>query len=147
MVENFSAGVMRKYDLHWDEARKLNDRLIYCAVSAYGRTGPHADRAGFDPITQAESGFMSLNGHPEMPAVRTAVPMIDVTSGMSAAHAVLGALYARERSRDFQAQATFADHQAGFTDARLFIDDRNQLRPHTDEGMARVLEYLKSLSR
>jgi crotonobetainyl-CoA:carnitine CoA-transferase CaiB-like acyl-CoA transferase len=97
LMENFSSGVMRKYGLHWDEARKLNERLIYCAVSAYGRSGPHADRAGFDPITQAESGFMSLNGHPEMPAVRTAVPMIDVTSGMSAAHAILAALYARER--------------------------------------------------
>jgi crotonobetainyl-CoA:carnitine CoA-transferase CaiB-like acyl-CoA transferase len=97
LMENFSSGVMRKYDLHWDAVRQLNNRLIYCAVSAYGRSGPHADRAGFDPITQAESGFMSLNGHPEMPAVRTGVPMIDVTSGMSAAHAVLGALYARER--------------------------------------------------
>ncbi|HJZ55084.1 MAG TPA: protein kinase, partial [Gemmataceae bacterium] len=71
-------------------------------------------------------------------------PRLTSSAGVAAVAAVLllavgaGALYTRERSRDLQARATFADHQRGFTDARLFIDDRNQLRPHTDEGLAKL---------
>src|ERR1700758_5463289 len=62
VVENFSGGVMKKYGLDYESVVKTNPRLIYCAISAYGREGEFALRPGFDPITQAESGFMSLNG-------------------------------------------------------------------------------------
>src|SRR6201985_3052669 len=62
VVENFSSGVMKKYGLDYASVAPHHPRLVYCSISAYGRKGPFASRPGFDPITQAESGFMSLNG-------------------------------------------------------------------------------------
>ena len=97
VVENFSAGVMRKYGLDYASVAPNNPRLVYCSISAYGRQGPFASRPGFDPITQAESGFMSLNGFPDGPPVRTGPPAVDMMTGMSACNAILLALFARDR--------------------------------------------------
>jgi crotonobetainyl-CoA:carnitine CoA-transferase CaiB-like acyl-CoA transferase len=97
VVENFSASVMKKYDLDYASVVEGNPRLIYCSISAYGRQGPFASRPGFDPITQAESGFMSLNGFPDGPPVRTGPPAVDMLTGMSACNAILLALLARDR--------------------------------------------------
>jgi len=97
VVENFSAGVMKKYGLDYAAVAPTNPRLVYCSISAYGRQGPFAMRPGFDPITQAESGFMSLNGFADGPPVRTGPPAIDMVTGMSACNAILLALFARDR--------------------------------------------------
>ena len=97
VVENFSASVMKKYGLDYASVAPTNPRLVYCSISAYGRQGPFASRPGFDPITQAESGFMSLNGFPDGPPVRTGPPAIDMVTGMSACNAILLALLARDR--------------------------------------------------
>jgi crotonobetainyl-CoA:carnitine CoA-transferase CaiB-like acyl-CoA transferase len=97
VVENFSSGVMKKYGLDYASVAPDNPRLVYCSISAYGRQGPFASRPGFDPITQAESGFMSLNGFPDGPPVRTGPPAVDMLTGMSACNAILLALVARDR--------------------------------------------------
>jgi crotonobetainyl-CoA:carnitine CoA-transferase CaiB-like acyl-CoA transferase len=97
VVENFSAGVMKKYGLDYASVAPTNPRLVYCSISAYGRQGPFASRPGFDPITQAESGFMSLNGFPDGPPVRTGPPAIDMVTGISACNAIMMALFARDR--------------------------------------------------
>src|SRR3954453_7624079 len=97
VVENFSSGVMKKYGLDYASVEPSNPRLVYCSISAYGRQGPFASRPGFDPITQAESGFMSLNGFPDGPPVRTGPPAVDMLTGMSACNAILLALIARDR--------------------------------------------------
>jgi len=97
VVENFSASVMKKYGLDYPTVAPANPRLVYCSISAYGRQGPFAARPGFDPITQAESGFMSLNGFPDGPPVRTGTPIVDFATGMSACNAILMALLARDR--------------------------------------------------
>jgi crotonobetainyl-CoA:carnitine CoA-transferase CaiB-like acyl-CoA transferase len=97
VVENFSAGIMKKYGLDYASVASANPRLVYCSISAYGRQGPFASRPGFDPITQAESGFMSLNGFPDGPPVRTGPPAIDMVTGMSACNAIMMALFARDR--------------------------------------------------
>ena len=97
VVENFSGGVMKKFGLDYASVAPTNPRLVYCSISAYGRQGPFAMRPGFDPITQAESGFMSLNGFPDGPPVRTGPPAVDMLTGMSACNAILLALYARDR--------------------------------------------------
>ena len=97
VVENFSAAVMGKFGLDYASVVPANPRLIYCSISAYGRKGPFASRPGFDPITQAESGFMSLNGFPDGPPVRTGPPIVDMATGMSACNAILLALIARDR--------------------------------------------------
>jgi len=88
---------MERFGLDYPSVVSSNPRLVYCSISAYGRKGPFASRPGFDPITQAESGFMSLNGFPDGPAVRTGPPIVDMATGMSACNAILMALFARER--------------------------------------------------
>ncbi|MDE2377294.1 CoA transferase [Bradyrhizobium sp.] len=97
VVENFSGGVMKRFGLDYESVAPINPRLVYCSISAYGRRGPFAMRPGFDPITQAESGFMSLNGFPDGPPVRTGPPIVDMATGMAACNAILLALLARDR--------------------------------------------------
>jgi crotonobetainyl-CoA:carnitine CoA-transferase CaiB-like acyl-CoA transferase len=97
VVENFSGGVMKKFGLDYASVAPTNPRLVYCSISAYGRKGAYALRPGFDPITQAESGFMSLNGFADGQPVRTGPPIVDLATGMSACNAILLALLARDR--------------------------------------------------
>src|SRR5947209_6961686 len=97
VVENFSGGVMKKYGLDYESVVGTNPKLVYCAISAYGREGEFALRPGFDPITQAESGFMSLNGFPDGPPLRTGPPIVDFATGQSATSAILLALMARDK--------------------------------------------------
>jgi len=97
LVENFSSGVMQRFGLDYATCAQLNPRLIYCSVSAYGREGPYADRLGFDPIAQAESGFISMNGYADRQGVRTGAAVMDVATAMTATNAILLALIARQR--------------------------------------------------
>lgn len=97
LVENFSTGVMEKFGLGYEAMAAINPKLIYCSISAYGREGPLKDRLGFDPVAQAESGYMSMNGHPEEPGMRSGPSIVDMSTGMMACNAVLAALFARER--------------------------------------------------
>ena len=96
VIENFSTGVMAKFGLDYESVKRPD--LVYCSTSAYGRTGPYQKRLGYDPVAQAESGFMSLTGHPHQEPVRTAIPMIDVSTGLTGGVGVLAALYHRERT-------------------------------------------------
>ncbi len=98
LVENFSSGVMRRLGLDHEVCRALNPRLVYCSVAAYSRDGAFSDRLGFDPVAQAESGFVSMNGYPDREGVRALSPVMDISTAMMVANAVLGALLARERS-------------------------------------------------
>src|SRR5580698_512048 len=103
VVENFSTGVMQRHGLDYESCRKLKPEIIYCSVSAYGREGAFADRLGFDPIAQVESGFVSMNGYPDREGVRALSPVMDISTAMMACNAILGALVARERSGKGQA--------------------------------------------
>jgi len=102
VVENFSTGVMKRLGLDYETCRALNPKLIYCSVSAYGREGPFADRLGFDPVVQAESGFVSMNGYPDRMGVRASSAVMDISTAMMVSNAVLGALFARERQGEGQ---------------------------------------------
>jgi crotonobetainyl-CoA:carnitine CoA-transferase CaiB-like acyl-CoA transferase len=97
VVENFSTGIMERFGLDYATVAPANPRLVYCSISAYGREGPFADRPGYDPITQAESGFMSMNGFPDQAPVRTGAPVIDLSTGIMASNTILAALLARDR--------------------------------------------------
>jgi crotonobetainyl-CoA:carnitine CoA-transferase CaiB-like acyl-CoA transferase len=103
VVENFSTGVMARFGLDYESCRKINPKLVYCSVSAYGREGEFADRLGFDPIAQAESGFISMNGYGDRQGVRTLSPVVDISTAMMACNAILGALIARGRTGEGQA--------------------------------------------
>jgi crotonobetainyl-CoA:carnitine CoA-transferase CaiB-like acyl-CoA transferase len=98
LLENFSTGVMEKFGLGYAAMAALNPALIYCSVSAYGRSGPLADRLGFDPIAQAESGFISMNGEPDRPGTRTSPSIMDMSTATMTCNAILAALFARERT-------------------------------------------------
>ena len=97
VVENFSTGVMQRLGLDYQTCRQRNARLVYCSVSAYGREGEFADRLGFDPVAQAESGFVSMNGYADREGVRAASPVMDISTALMTSNAILGALLARER--------------------------------------------------
>jgi formyl-CoA transferase len=98
IVENFSTGVMQRLGLDYETVKARNSRVIYCSISAYGRNGPHADRVGFDPIAQAESGFISMNGCPDGEGMRAGPSIMDMATAMMACNAVLAALHARVRT-------------------------------------------------
>ena len=102
VVENFSTGVMQRFGLDYEAVRRINPRIIYCSVSAYGREGPFADRLGFDPVVQAESGFVSMNGYADRMGVRASSPVMDISTALMVSNAVLGALVARERQGEGQ---------------------------------------------
>lgn len=102
VIENFSTGVIERLGLGYDVIRKTNPNVIFCSVSAYGRKGAFADRGGFDPIAQAESGFIAMNGYPDRDGVRALSPVMDISTAMMACNAILGALLARERTGEGQ---------------------------------------------
>jgi crotonobetainyl-CoA:carnitine CoA-transferase CaiB-like acyl-CoA transferase len=97
VVENFTAGVMQRFGLDYVSLAATNPKLIYCSVSAFRRDGHFASRAGFDPMVQAESGFMSMNGYPDRPGTRTGPAVMDISTAMMACNAILAALAARSR--------------------------------------------------
>jgi len=96
LVENYRTGDLDKLGLGYPDMHRLYPKLIYCSVSGYGRTGPNADRPGYDAIIQAEAGMMSITGPVEGPPSRVGIPIIDITSGMFASTAILSALRARD---------------------------------------------------
>ena len=102
MIENYRSGVLDKMRLGYDDLHSLNPRLIYCSISGYGRTGPYAERPGYDAILQAEGGMMSITGPVEGPPSRVGIPIIDITAGMFAATAILAALRARDLTGEGQ---------------------------------------------
>lgn len=95
VIENYRMGTMERLGLGYDALRTINPRLIYCEISGFGRTGPYADRGGFDLIAQGMSGLMSITGEgPGRPPVKTGAPVSDITAGILAAMGV-SAAYAR----------------------------------------------------
>ena len=98
-IENYRMGAMEHYGIGWEEMQKTNPRLIYCSISGFGRTGPYAERGGFDLITQAMSGIMSITGEgPGRPPVKVGAPITDITAGMLAALGICGAVIQRTRT-------------------------------------------------
>ncbi|WP_119462726.1 CoA transferase [Rhodospirillaceae bacterium SYSU D60014] len=95
VVENFRPGVMERLGLSYDHLKAERPDLIYCAISGYGQTGPEAQSAGYDGAIQAASGLMSITGFPDGPPTRVGIPVGDLFSGVSAAFAIVSALYQR----------------------------------------------------
>lgn len=88
----------RAAGLDRETAESLNPRMIYCLISGYGNTGPHAERPGYDLVVQGEAGLMSVTGEPDGGPMRYPVPIADITTGLYSTIAILGALLARERT-------------------------------------------------
>ena len=97
VVENFRPGTAERLGIGYDMLRGLNPKLIYCSISAFGQSGPYADRPGFDTLGQAMSGLLSLLSDPGEPKVM-GMAVSDYVTGISAAYGILGALMARQKS-------------------------------------------------
>jgi crotonobetainyl-CoA:carnitine CoA-transferase CaiB-like acyl-CoA transferase len=95
VMENFRGGVMDRLGFGYEALSEINPRLIYCAISGFGQTGPYSHEAGYDGKIQALSGIMSITGHAEMGPTRAGFAVCDVLSGMTAAFAVSSALFQR----------------------------------------------------
>ncbi|MEM5541137.1 CoA transferase [Sulfitobacter sp. AS92] len=92
VIENYRKGTMEKLGLSYEELAKVNPRLIYCEISGFGRTGPYADRGGFDLIAQGMAGLMSITGEaPGRPPVKVAAPISDINAGILAAMGISAA--------------------------------------------------------
>lgn len=92
VTENYRHDTMEKLGLGYESLKKVNPGLIYCAISGFGRTGPYAERGGFDLIAQGMSGLMSFTGEgPGRPPCKVGAPVTDITAGILAALGVLGA--------------------------------------------------------
>jgi len=100
VVESMRPGVMARLGLGYPQLAKDHPSLIYCSISAYGQTGPYADRAGVDGIVQADSGLMSLIGVPDSEPCKVQAPVVDVMTGYVACMGVLAKL--AQRARDGQ---------------------------------------------
>src|SRR5688572_2150662 len=99
LVENFLPGTMEKWGLGYDAVLAARfPRLVYCRISGFGTGGPLGSLPGYDAVLQAMCGLMSVNGDERSGATRVGVPIIDLTTGLSAAFGILLALAERERS-------------------------------------------------
>ena len=102
VVENFRPDVMARLGLSYEVLSGLNPKLIYCAISGFGQTGPDALTPAYDQIIQGLSGEMAINGDERLNPLRAGFPVCDTVGGLNAAFAVLAALYYREKTGEGQ---------------------------------------------
>jgi crotonobetainyl-CoA:carnitine CoA-transferase CaiB-like acyl-CoA transferase len=120
LVENFRPGAAERLGLGYETLHALNPRLVYCSISAFGQSGPYADKPGFDTLGQAMSGLLSLLTDTDAPKVM-GMAVSDYVTGLSAAYGILGALLAREKTGEgtrvetslLQATLSFVGETAG----------------------------------
>lgn len=115
LIENYRAGTMERLGLGYETLRADHPALVYCSLSGFGRTGPYADRAGFDLVAQGMSGLMSVTGEgPGRPPMKCGPPVTDITAGILAAMGVLAAYTHRLKTGRGQAVDTSL-FEAGIT--------------------------------
>ena len=115
LIENYRGGTMERLGIGYDTLREEFPALIYCSLSGFGRTGPYADRAGFDLVAQGMSGLMSVTGEgPGRPPMKCGPPVTDITAGILAAMGVLAAYANRLKTGRGQAVDTSL-FEAGIT--------------------------------
>ena len=102
LIENFRTGAAESLGLDYAHVHALNPRLIYCAISGYGRSGPGAQRPGYDFVVQAESGLMSITGPADGAPSKVGVATVDLATGLNATIAILAALHQRARTGEGQ---------------------------------------------
>jgi formyl-CoA transferase len=98
VVENFKLGTLERLGIGCEQLRELNPRLIWSTISGYGPDGPFADRPGYDFVAQGESGIMAITGEPTGEPMKVGVAIVDITTALFVATAILAALHARDAS-------------------------------------------------
>ena len=103
VLENFRKGTLEKLGIGYDVISKINPKIILCEISGYGRTGPYADKGGFDLVAQGMSGLMSITGESkEKPPMKVGAPITDITAGLLATSGILAALVHRNKTGEGQ---------------------------------------------
>jgi CoA:oxalate CoA-transferase len=103
LVENFAPGVLERLGLGYEEARKLNPRIIYASISGFGQTGPRRDDVSYDVVAQAMGGLMSVTGYSDGEPLKAGISLGDYMGGYNGAIAILAALYFRTVTGEGQA--------------------------------------------
>jgi crotonobetainyl-CoA:carnitine CoA-transferase CaiB-like acyl-CoA transferase len=98
LIENFRPGVIGRLGLDYERVRHVNPAIVYCSISAFGQTGPLAERSAFDIAMQAMGGGMSVTGEADGPPLRSGLPMADLGTGLFAAIGILAAVVERQRT-------------------------------------------------
>ena len=98
VCENFSVGAMARLGLAYEDIRQVNPRIVYASITAFGQNGPYAKQRGYDMLSQAISGFMSINGFPENLPTRAGPSLSDYYAGMLTAFSIVSALRYRDRT-------------------------------------------------
>src|SRR5512136_2748603 len=98
LVENFRPGVLARLGFPWETLKEMNPRLICCAISGFGQTGPDAHKPAYDQIIQGLSGEMAVNGDERLNPLRAGFPVCDTVGGLNGAFAIMAALFHRERT-------------------------------------------------
>ena len=139
LVENFRGGTMDKLGLGYEVLKARNPGLIYCAITGYGRTGPYADKGGFDLIAQGFAGLMSITGEPGRPPVKSGSAVSDMNAGILAALGILAAYIHKLKTGEGQVVDTSlsdAALQQTYWHAAIFFPTGNSPGP---TGSAHVL--------
>jgi crotonobetainyl-CoA:carnitine CoA-transferase CaiB-like acyl-CoA transferase len=98
LTENYRKGALDKLGLGYEALGRINPGLIYCSISGYGRSGPYADKGGFDLIAQGMSGIMAVTGEPGGSPVKSGTPICDINAGMLAALGIVSAYVHRQKT-------------------------------------------------
>ena len=99
LIENYRQGAVEAFGVGYEEVKKINERLIYCSISGFGRSGPYSSKGGFDLVAQGMSGLMSITGESaDRPPVKVGAPVTDITAGVLGAMGILGALFKRGKT-------------------------------------------------
>lgn len=102
LIENFRTGTMEKFGLGYEVLKEINPRLVYCAVSGFGRTGPMKDEPAYDLLMQGFGGLMSVTGEAGRAPVKVGFSIVDLTTGLYASFGIVIALLAREKTGNGQ---------------------------------------------
>jgi crotonobetainyl-CoA:carnitine CoA-transferase CaiB-like acyl-CoA transferase len=123
---------MERLGFSYEEVRKVNPRIIYCAISGFGQSGEDRDKPSLDMMAQALSGLMFLTGDPEGAPVRSGAAISDITAGMFAAYAIVAALLHRERTGEGQMVDTSLIESSvallTYQASRFFVTGQNPAR-------------------
>ena len=98
VTENFSVGTMERLGLGYEDLRRVNPRIVYASVTAFGQHGPYALQRGYDILAQAISGYLSITGFPENPPTKSGQSISDYYAGMLCAFSIVSALHYRHRT-------------------------------------------------
>jgi crotonobetainyl-CoA:carnitine CoA-transferase CaiB-like acyl-CoA transferase len=98
LVENFRPGAFAALGLGYEAMARINPRLVYCSISAFGQDGPRREQTAYDHVIQATSGLMAMTGTEEVNPIKFGAPAVDYATGTMAAFALASALFQRERT-------------------------------------------------